>query len=119
MKKNHAIVVIFLMFAFVFICGCAGTREPRQVDRTKMEYDEFKKIPDSCLASIKAYVAKEYSAEYFYSNTIKSREPHYLEAVFTKMEKSQGDTVVIVKIDTLCAIKRAYKTRMNVSENYR
>jgi hypothetical protein len=105
----------------LFTNGCAFIRSSadKTPDRTKLEYDSFQQISVSCLELLKGYVSREYRVEYLYKNSIKSREPGYLEAVFVTMSGAPGDSVVIVKYDSLCAIKRSYKTKMIVSEEYR
>jgi hypothetical protein len=110
---------IFISMACVLLFGCAGTRDTEQADRTKMEYDSFQHIEDSCLNNLNSYVEQKYGRNYTYKNAIKSREPHYIEAVYINMNSYDKDSVVIVKIDSSCTISRSYKTMMSITEKYK
>jgi hypothetical protein len=121
MNKLLTKSVIEAVMALLLSSGCAIVHPPDQQepDRMKFEFDSFQRISGSCLTVLKEHVAKEYRDEYFYKNTFKSREPRYLEAVFVKMNGASDDSVVIVKFDSLCAIKKSYRTKMSVSEQYK
>ena len=112
---------VALTLGALLAAGCAAVRSSveKEPDRMKIETDTFRQVPPPCLEQLKASVAKHYGEEYLYKNTIPSREPHYSEAVFAPVGNNLSDSVVIVKFDTLCAVKRAYRTKMIISEQYR
>ena len=106
---------------FLLMAACASLRPApeKQTGVAKFEYNTFAPVSASCLETLKTRVAKDFPGDFVYKNTVGSREPHYREAVFVKISGSADDSVVIVKFDSLCAVKRAYRTKMIVSDDYK
>jgi hypothetical protein len=101
----------------VLFAGCSSTLSvSRHDDPMAMEIDSFQSVSKPCLDHIKDSVANAFGPAFFYKNTVKSREPHFLEAIFARNEGQGGDSVVVVKVDVSCGIKRMYRTRMTIME---
>jgi hypothetical protein len=101
----------------VFFIGCSTSLTvSRQDDPMSMEIDSFQSVSKPCLDHLKDTVSHFFGPVYYYKNTVKSREPHFLEAIFARNEGSSDDSVVIVKVDISCGIKKMYRTRMTIVE---
>ena len=118
MRGIRGIGSLWVAVSIALASGCAVFRPAveKEPDKMKLEYDSFVAVTPQCLDSLKARVAKDFKGEYVYKNTIGSREPHYREAVFTEISGAAGDSAVIVKFDSACVVKRAYRTKMVMSE---
>jgi hypothetical protein len=102
--------------AIVLFGGCSNSsmHSGEEDEPLKWEYNTFLQIPDDCLQQIKDTVGKAYGNEYLYKNTIKSREKPYREAIFSRMEGAYADSTIVVKFDSLCNIKRIFRSLMMI-----
>ncbi len=114
MRLTSAPVFLILISVLPFLFGCSssGSLARSESDKLQMEIDDFHEISPKCLQQLKVLVEKEYKNLYDYKNTIRSREKNYFEAIFSPLGGSPNDSVIIVKIDTACVIKKMYRTKM-------
>jgi len=117
--RTVGLLAVAAALALASACALFRPTAEKEPEKIKLEYDSFAPVSPACLDALKARVAKDFKGEYVYKNTIDSREPHYREAVFATISGPAGDSVVIVKFDSLCFVKRAYRTKMVVSEEYK
>jgi hypothetical protein len=98
------------------IGGCTNSSMHGQEANTPLKYDyeAFVQVPRECLKQMKDSVVKKFGGDYLYKSTIMSREKPYREAIFAKAE-GRVDSTVVVKFDSLCGIKRIYRSLMTFS----
>jgi hypothetical protein len=109
--------VLAALCLIVIIGGCTNSRTLNRNDHDPMkwEYDTFIQVPKECLSKIKDTVEKKFGTDYAFKNTIRSREKPYREAIFSRIEGATADSTVMVKFDSLCVIKKIYRSMMIVS----
>ncbi len=99
--------------AAMIMGGCTNSSMRMREENTplKYDYDTFVQVPAACLKQMKDSVEKRFGPDYLYKNAIVSREKPYREAIFSRVE-GRTDSTVVVKFDSLCTIKRIYRSLM-------
>ena len=121
--KGLCMFLKVLRIALIAVCaafllggggGCTNSRtfSRGEDDPLRFDYESFQEVPKECLARIKDSVEKKFGTEYSYKNTIRSREKPYRESIFAKIEGKGADSTVVVKFDSLCNIKRIFRSLM-------
>jgi hypothetical protein len=105
--------VVSALCAAMIIGGCTNSSMRGSEEKTPLQFDyeTFVQVPSDCLKLMKDSVEKKFGTDYLYKNAIRSREKPYREAIFSRVE-GKSDSTVVVKFDSLCVIKKIYRSLM-------
>ena len=111
--KGSALAALCAVTLFMGLeCTNSRALSREEHDPLKFEYDSFAQVSSDCLSQLRDSVEKKFGPEYMYKSTILSREKPYREAMFTRVEAKSTDSAIVVKFDSLCNVKRIYRSLM-------
>jgi hypothetical protein len=116
-RKKRSVLAALCAVVFCAVLGCTNSRalSRQEHDPLRFDYDSFVQVPRECMVLLKDSVEKKYGPEYSFKNAILSREKPYREAIFSRIEGKSADSTVVVKFDSLCVIKRIFRSLMTIT----